>query len=126
SWIPRPKNPAVGARGGGHDHPELHPIGPAMTLIRRILALAVAVPAVALAVPATAADDEDRVTWGVAPAAEDEADGRVSFRYELDPGAVVEDFLEVTNYSDRAVTFQLLSSDGVVGPDGAFDLLPAD
>lgn len=97
-----------------------------MTLLRRIVALAVAVPAVALAAPATAADDADRITWGVAPAAEDEADGRVSFRYELDPGAVVEDFLEVTNYSDRAVTFTLLSSDGVVGPDGAFDLLPAD
>lgn len=97
-----------------------------MRLLRRILALAVAAPVLALAAPATAADDADRVTWGVAPAAEDAADGRVSFRYELDPGAVVEDFLEVTNYSDRAVTFQLLSSDGVVGPDGAFDLLPAD
>jgi len=97
-----------------------------MRLLRRILALAVAVPALALAAPAAADDDADRVTWGVAPATEDAADGRVSFRYELDPGAVVEDFLEVTNYSDRAVTFRLLSSDGVVAPDGAFDLLPAD
>lgn len=102
-----------------------------MRLLRRILCLAVAAPAVALpaaalAVPAAAeTTDPDRVTWGVAPADDDAADGRISFRYELDPGDVVEDHLEVTNYSDRAVLFDLVSSDGIIGPDGAFDILPA-
>ncbi len=100
-----------------------------MRLLRRILALALAGPALAVSLPASAEttpSDADRVTWGVAPATEDAADGRVSFRYELDPGDAVEDFLEVSNFSDRAVTFALVSSDGVVGPEGAFDLLPAD
>ncbi len=100
-------------------------------LRRTLAALALAVPAVALPValalaPATAQETAaDRLTWGVAPADENAADGRVSFRYELDPGDVVTDHLEVANFSDRPVVFDLLSSDGVVGPEGAYDLLPS-
>lgn len=117
-----------------------------MSLLRRILSLAlaaplVALPAVGVAAPAVAETvvprtvglpqesaqaPSDHVTWGVAPADEEAADGRISFRYELDPGDVVEDHLEVTNYSDRTILFDLVSSDGTIGPEGAFDLLPSD
>ena len=113
-----------------------------MSLSRRLLSLALAAPLLALPAAgptAPAAADaagpgtvlaqqptaSDRVTWGVAPADGEAADGRISFRYELDPGDAVEDHLEVTNYSDRAVVFDLVGSDGVIGPDGAFDILPA-
>lgn len=88
------------------------------------LALAVA----GTAVPATASPTPDpatRVTWSVEPSAAEGPDGRVSFRYELEPGGEVSDFVTVTNFSEQEVTFALYASDGVVTADGQFDLLPA-
>ncbi|MEE6280748.1 hypothetical protein [Georgenia sp. MJ170] len=116
-----------------------------MTLLRRTLSLvAVAVPLV-VAAPAAAVGASvgppaavaisapravepaaaDRITWGIVPADAEGGDGRVSMRHEVDPGDVIEDFVEVMNYSDRAVVFDLVSSDGLIGPEGAFDLLPS-
>ncbi len=68
-----------------------------------------------------------QVTWGVQPAdAEGAADGRVSYRYRLDPGATVTDTMLVTNFSTIDVVFDLAASDGVVTEQGVFDLLPPD
>lgn len=65
------------------------------------------------------------VTWGVQPAdADGEPDERVSYRYELDPGASTTDTLLITNFSEIDVVFDLVSSDGVVTEEGVFDLLP--
>lgn len=50
----------------------------------------------------------------------------MSFRLSLDPGATVTEHVVVTNYSDQAVTFRPVASDGVVSETGAFDLLPSD
>ncbi len=65
-----------------------------------------------------------RVTWGVVPATAEGADGRVSIRAEVEPGEEHRDFVEVTNFSERPVTFALTASDGVVVETGEFDLLP--
>ncbi|WP_103500389.1 MULTISPECIES: WxL protein peptidoglycan domain-containing protein [Streptomyces] len=67
---------------------------------------------------------DSRLTWGVVPAGEDGADGRVSLRLEAEPGSAHRDFVEVTNFSDRPVTFSLTASDGVIVDSGEFDLLP--
>lgn len=65
-----------------------------------------------------------RVTWGAVPAGEEGADGRVSFRLELEPGAEHTDFIEISNFSEQSVTFGLTASDGVIVESGEFDLLP--
>lgn len=74
------------------------------------------------AAPGTA----DQVTFGIAPAGPDGADGRVSFRLELEPGASHTDHVEVTNYSEEAISLALLASDGTVTDGGTFDVLPSD
>lgn len=68
----------------------------------------------------------DQVTFGIAPSGPDGADGRVSFRLELEPGARHTDHVEVTNYSEEAITLALLASDGTVTDGGTFDVLPSD
>ncbi|WP_152190781.1 WxL protein peptidoglycan domain-containing protein [Georgenia satyanarayanai] len=73
-------------------------------------------------VPGTA----DQVTFGIAPAGPDGADGRVSFRLELEPGASHTDHVEVANYSEEPITLALLASDGTVTAGGNFDVLPSD
>ncbi|OLT10596.1 hypothetical protein BJF78_28565 [Pseudonocardia sp. CNS-139] len=81
--------------------------------------------AAAAALPGRPAPAQDgTVTWAVQPADTEGPDGRVSFRYELDPGGVVADNVIVTNYSEVDVDFRLYASDGVTTPSGAFDLLP--
>lgn len=68
----------------------------------------------------------DQVTFGIAPAGADGADGRVSFRLELEPGASHTDHVEVANYSEEPITLALLASDGTVTAGGNFDVLPSD
>lgn len=65
-------------------------------------------------------------TWGIQPAAQDEPDGRVSLRYEIDPGAVITDGVAVTNHSAHEAVFAVYASDGTITADGSFDLVPAD
>ncbi|MBM9469364.1 COG1470 family protein [Nakamurella leprariae] len=67
---------------------------------------------------------DQRVTWAVEPSTADGPDGRVSFRYELDGGAVVDDFVTVSNYGQSDVTFRLYASDGITTEEGVFDLRP--
>ncbi|BCB84818.1 WxL protein peptidoglycan domain-containing protein [Phytohabitans suffuscus] len=88
-------------------------------------ALAAAAGAALLVVPASAyAAPGGDVTWAVQPSTADGPDRRVSFRYELDPGAAVTDHVTVTNLSDGPATFRLYASDGVTTNAGVFDLLP--
>ncbi len=68
----------------------------------------------------------DQITFGIAPAGEEGADDRVSFRLELEPGASHDDYVEVTNYSEETITLALLASDGTVTAEGNFDVLPSD
>ena len=71
---------------------------------------------------------EDMLTWSIQPALIDDpeadAEERVSFRFELDPGESVEDEVIVTNFSEQELVFGLIASDGVVTEEGVFDLLP--
>lgn len=64
-------------------------------------------------------------TWGISPSGPDAADGRVSVRASIDPGSVYTDYVEVSNWSERAVTFSLAGSDGLLTEGGDFDVLPA-
>lgn len=70
--------------------------------------------------PATVA--EAGVRWSVAPADDDGPDGRVSLRHVLDPGASVSDAIAVTNLGSGPAEFSVTAGDGVVSPDGAFDV----
>ena len=49
----------------------------------------------------------------------------MSLRHVIEGGAAASDLVAVTNYGDRPATFAVYASDGVVTPDGNFDLLPA-
>jgi hypothetical protein len=108
---------------------------PAALLVGLVVALLTAVPtAPAAATPIRAADEPapaapsapaGDVTWSLAPAVDRAADGRISLRHTADPGQSVADQVLLTNFSSRAVTFLLYASDGTVGADGAFDLLPS-
>ncbi|MFJ4223697.1 hypothetical protein [Microbacterium sp. NPDC089695] len=69
--------------------------------------------------PAASAES---VQWSVAPAAADGADGRISLRHTIEPGAVVADAIVVANTGAVDATFEVRAGDGVVGGDGAFDI----
>jgi len=64
------------------------------------------------------------VTWAIAPANADGPDGRVSIRHELDPGERVLEHVTATNFGPAAAEFLVYASDGSLGADGDFDLLP--
>ncbi len=83
------------------------------------------------AVPATAtswhAESATATTaWSVVPANAQGADGRVSLRHELDPGATVTDAIEVRNTGTADGVFQVHAGDGLVGSNGAFDIAPGE
>ncbi|GIG29167.1 hypothetical protein [Cellulomonas marina] len=73
---------------------------------------------------ATAPDEGRRTTWTVRPAGADGPDGRTSLRHAVEPGQSVADHVAVTSFGPDAAVFRLYASDGVTGPDGAFDILP--
>lgn len=111
--------------------------------LRRVGATALLL--VALAVPSVgalaAADEDDQAAseepdagttrWSITPAVnEDDQDdesveNRISLRMEIEPGESVTDAVTVTNYGDRAETFEVYASDGVITADGQFDVLPS-
>ncbi|QEE60237.1 hypothetical protein FVA74_00660 [Salinibacterium sp. dk2585] len=74
---------------------------------------AAAAPVPVAAAPAPAAE------WSVTPAGDDD---RVSLRHTVDPGASVSDAIVVTNLGSSDARFAVTVGDGVVGPDGAFDI----
>ena len=103
-----------------------HPTGTgtqrARLAARALCAAVAALAAVFVAAPAASADE---VTWAVQPSTAAGPDSRVSFRYELDPGAAVTDHVTVTNLGDTAADFRIYASDGITTSAGVFDLLPA-
>jgi hypothetical protein len=96
------------------------------------LFLALGHPAAAIAHPSPvpaeadpAPDPAAAITWALQPAVEGAPDGRVSLRHRVDPGASVDESLALSNFSAQAATFAVYASDGTVGGDGSFDLIPA-
>lgn len=73
-----------------------------------------------------APDPTASYTWTLEPATADGADGRVSLRHDLDPGEAVSDAVALTNFSSTAAEFAVYASDGVVTPEGDFDIAPPD
>ncbi|BCB79532.1 hypothetical protein GCM10022251_42210 [Phytohabitans flavus] len=65
--------------------------------------------------------------WAVSPANAKGPDGRTRFSYEgLQPGAVVSDFVSITNLSTVPVTFRVYAADGITTPEGAIGVATAD
>lgn len=71
-------------------------------------------------------DPSTSTTWTLQPSTEDGPDGRVSLRHVVEGGGTATDMVALTNFSDRPATFAVYASDGVVAPDGSFDVLPSD
>ncbi|MCS5717126.1 DUF916 domain-containing protein [Herbiconiux sp. CPCC 205763] len=69
---------------------------------------------------------EGDTTWSIAPSSESGADGRVSIRQTMDPGVGLTDHVAVTNYGAEEADLLVYASDGIVAPNGDFDLLSAD
>lgn len=72
--------------------------------------------------PAASPDPAAAATWALGPATPDGADGRISLRHTIDPGASADDQVVLTNFSSRATTFTLYTGDGVVDDGGTFDI----
>ncbi|WP_246235171.1 hypothetical protein, partial [Pseudokineococcus marinus] len=72
-----------------------------------------------------AAAADGRTTWTVQPSSGGAADGRVSLRQSLAPGATGQDEVLVTNFGPAAARFRVHVGDGVVGAGEAFDVAPA-
>jgi hypothetical protein len=75
-----------------------------------------------LAAAAPAAADE-LVTWSVAPRPV-EAGPRANYGFVVDPGAVVEDAVVVTNLDTEPLVLDLYAADGFTTPEGQLDVLP--
>lgn len=83
------------------------------------------VATILLALPAAADGEEAPSTvWSLTPAAQEDEDDRVSFRFDVPPGESVEDAVELTNFSAQEATFTLEAADGIVSDSGVFDILP--
>lgn len=85
----------------------------------------------ATAAPSPAPETEEpassgTVTWALEPADVDGPDGRVSLRHEVDAGGVVIDAVALTNYSDRAASFEVYAGSGAVTAGGDFDVVAAE
>ncbi|TCO62423.1 WxL protein peptidoglycan domain-containing protein [Actinocrispum wychmicini] len=65
------------------------------------------------------------VTFGVRPATETAPDNRNNFSYGATPGAVVHDFVAVSNVSEAPVALKVYASDAFNTPEGGYDLLAA-
>lgn len=78
------------------------------------------------ATPDTSATGDD-LTWGIQPAAAtDEAATRPAFAYSLEPGAIIEDAVRITNFSEVPLTLRVSSHDAFNTDTGGFDVLAAD
>ena len=75
------------------------------------------------AITAGASTTPPATTWSIEPADAAGADGRVSMRHTIDPGATIVDRVVVTNYGAAPASFGIYASDGIVTDAGDFDLL---
>ncbi|MFK4762534.1 hypothetical protein ACI3KS_16525 [Microbacterium sp. ZW T5_45] len=67
-----------------------------------------------------------QVTWALRPAANGEADGRVSLRHTVDPGAGIDESVVLTNFGSQQASFAVYAGDGAVSGSGSFDLAPPE
>ncbi|SES37338.1 WxL protein peptidoglycan domain-containing protein [Actinokineospora terrae] len=83
------------------------------------------VPAAAKAQPQArvAAVAAAPATYGVRPATAQAPDNRPNFSYSATPGAVVVDYVAVSNVSNDPLSLKLYPNDAFNTPDGGFDLL---
>jgi hypothetical protein len=66
------------------------------------------------------------ITWAVQPSTKKGPDGRSTYNWpDLKPGAVVHDYVGVSNFKAQPVTFQVYATDAFVTSSGNLDLLPA-
>jgi hypothetical protein len=65
------------------------------------------------------------VTFGVRPATETAPDNRNNFSYGATPGAIVRDFVAVSNVGEAPVALKVYASDAFNTPEGGYDLLAA-
>jgi hypothetical protein len=83
-----------------------------------------AVPAAA-ATPLPAVAAGATVSWSVAPSTANGPDRRTHFSYSgIKPNTVVHDYVGITNYSTRPVTFRVYASDGITTIAGSIGLAP--
>ncbi|WP_051385397.1 WxL protein peptidoglycan domain-containing protein [Actinokineospora inagensis] len=62
-------------------------------------------------------------TFGVRPATAQAPDNRPNFSYSATPGAIVTDYVAVSNVSTAPLSLKLYANDAFNTPDGGFDLL---
>ena len=66
------------------------------------------------------------ITFGVRPSTAKGPNGRTVYSWSnVKPGSVLHDYVAVSNYSARPVTFQVYATDGFVNASGDLSLLPA-
>ncbi|HEY0807904.1 MAG TPA: DUF916 domain-containing protein, partial [Pseudonocardiaceae bacterium] len=83
---------------------------------------------VAVAAPlSAAAPPPNNISWAVTPSTANGPDGRSHFSYtDIKPGGVMNDYVGITNYSTKSVTFNVYASDGVTTTSGSIGLASAD
>jgi hypothetical protein len=96
-------------------------------LPRRVAAVFGLLCALAFVAPvAAAASPSSATSWSLAPSTAKGADGRTHFSYSnIKPGTVIHDYVGITNFSDRPVTFRVYPSDGVTTTAGSLGLAVA-
>jgi hypothetical protein len=66
----------------------------------------------------------DQITWAVQPSTQNGPDQRPSFTYtNIAPGTVIHDYVGVTNFSQKAVAFDIYATDAFNNTSGTLDLL---
>jgi hypothetical protein len=66
------------------------------------------------------------ITWAVQPSTAKGPDGRSTFTWtNVKPRTVLHDYVGVSNFSSRPVTFQVYATDAFVTKSGGIDMLPA-
>ncbi len=85
----------------------------------------------AFAAPSPADDptdgpDADDLVWSVNPADNGVGTGRPNFGYRADPGASVQDSLDVSNRGDTTLTLKVYAADAFTPQGGGIDLLGED
>lgn len=89
-----------------------------------LIAALLCVPLFAAA-PAAADVPPNSIQWSVVPADAGGPDGRISLRHAVDPGGTATDAIAVTNSGAVDAEFEVATGTGVVGSDGAFDVVSA-
>lgn len=66
------------------------------------------------------------ITWGIQPASSGDSATRAAFTYELDPGAVIDDAVRITNFSEAPLTLRVSAHDAFNTDSGGFDVVTSE